>query len=155
MQVGVNSKLLYAAVFFLLLTPIVLGSDTGALSAIPAWAPPLLALIFFAIFFLGKQRIISIGVYPGSPNEGPGAGNPVDSSPLWIRFPITEKGEDILRTIRQAQEASDARVSQSSMGMGSPVVALSPAPEPEAPEVVSNPMAEATVDLEEAVEADG
>ena len=73
------------------------------------------------------------------------------SSPLWIRFPITEKGEDILRTIRQAQEASDARVSQSSMG--SPVVALSPAPEPEAPEVVSNPMAEATVDLEEAVEA--
>ena len=82
MQVGVNSKLLYAAVFFLLLTPIVLGSDTGALSAIPAWAPPLLALIFFAIFFLGKQRIISIGVYPVSPNEGAGAGNPVDSSPL-------------------------------------------------------------------------
>ena len=52
MQVGVNSKLLYAAVFFLLLTPIVLGSDTGALSAIPAWAPPLLALIFFAIFLI-------------------------------------------------------------------------------------------------------
>ena len=137
MQVGVNSKLLYAAVLFLLLTPIGLGSDS-----IPAWAPPLLALIFFAIFFLGKQRIISIGVYPGSPNEGPGAGNPVDSSPLWIRFPITEKGEDILRTIRQAQEASDARVSQSSMG--SPVVALSPAPEPE---VVSNSMSEATIDL--------
>ena len=142
MQVGVNSKLLYAAVLFLLLTPIGLGSDS-----IPAWAPPLLALIFFAIFFLGKQRIISIGVYPGSPNEGPGAGNPVDSSPLWIRFPITEKGEDILRTIRQAQEASDARVSQSSMG--SPVVALSPAP---ASEVVSNPMAEATVDLEGAMD---
>ena len=143
MQVGVNSKLLYAAVLFLLLTPIGLGSDS-----IPAWAPPLLALIFFAIFFLGKQRIISIGVYPGSPNEGPGAGNPVDSSPLWIRFPITEKGEDILRTIRQAQEASDARVSQSSMG--SPVVVLSPAPEPE---VVSNPMAEAKVDLEQPTEA--
>jgi hypothetical protein len=118
-HVGVNAMWLYASLLAAAASIAVLISHSVcSILIVSIYAGPVCSSICLALFLLSKQRVLSIGVVPGSPDEGSGASNPLDSSPFWIKIPLSEKMEDLIPTLCAAQQESSRRGKEHALNMG-------------------------------------